>query len=197
MFPLRLKATPVDRAVAGFVRRKATRKIEATGKAITQLASEQALYGAALAAWVLSRFGDERQRRQGNHILAVIAASAIIQRAVKDVISQERPDRAVPGRKRRKGIPRSGRAYDAFPSGHAMNLGVLAPAMCEIWPRHRALIWTACLGLAGTRVLILAHWLSDVLAGLALGYGLEFAMRPITGTIEDSSRNHHEPYEKD
>ena len=78
-----------------------------------------------------------------------------------------------------------------------MNIGALAPAISEIWPRHRALIWTACLGLAGTRVLILAHWLSDVLAGFALGYGLELAMRPITGTIESGSHDHHEPDEKD
>ena len=34
-------------------------------------------------------------------------------------------------------------------------------------------IWIAAAGLAGTRVLLLAHWLSDVAIGLGLGRALE------------------------
>jgi membrane-associated phospholipid phosphatase len=34
-------------------------------------------------------------------------------------------------------------------------------------------IWPVAAGLAGTRLVLLAHWLTDVAAGLAIGAGLE------------------------
>ncbi len=192
MSPLRIRPTPLDRTVARFVARKTTRRIERNTKLATRLASERVVYGAAFGVWLLTRFGDEREQREGNHVLASIAASAILQRALKQIISQERPDRVMLRRTSRKGVPRSGNAFDSFPSGHATNLGVLAPAMAEIWPRQQKWIWAGCLALAGTRVVLLAHWLSDVAAGLMLGCAIERIIRPMTGSIRDGS-NEDEP----
>jgi hypothetical protein len=40
-------------------------------------------------------------------------------------------------------------------------------------PQFKPLIWAGAAGLAATRVLLFAHNLSDVLAGLALGVALD------------------------
>ncbi len=59
--------------------------------------------------------------------------------------------------------------WNAFPSGHATTMGALAVLAVRIWPGARVYVW----GLAGlvavSRVLVGAHYVSDVVAGLALG----------------------------
>jgi undecaprenyl-diphosphatase len=66
---------------------------------------------------------------------------------------------------------------DSFPSGHALHLGAFAVASRLIVPRRwRWVVWLGAFGLASTRVILLAHWLSDVLAGLTLGAVLERAV---------------------
>ncbi len=62
-----------------------------------------------------------------------------------------------------------------------MNLGVLAPALSEMWPRHAGAVWAGCLLAASTRIFLLAHWASDVATGFSLGAAIEGVLRPITG----------------
>jgi undecaprenyl-diphosphatase len=96
---------------------------------------------------------------------------------MKRLIAQERPDRCmVHGR--RRGIPRSGKAYDAFPSGHAMHMGALASAAGFASARAVPFAWTIASIVAATRIILLAHWATDVLAGLALGACVERLLRP-------------------
>jgi undecaprenyl-diphosphatase len=68
-----------------------------------------------------------------------------------------------------------------------MNLGVLAPALSEIWPERARAVWSLCLLVATTRVVLLAHWASDVVTGFSLGAASEAAMRPITCAPEGNS----------
>jgi PAP2 superfamily len=66
-------------------------------------------------------------------------------------------------------LARCGNRLDAFPSGHAIHVGALASAAAR-WPRRqRNMVWLAGACLVATRVILLAHWTSDVLAGLAIG----------------------------
>jgi membrane-associated phospholipid phosphatase len=46
--------------------------------------------------------------------------------------------------------------------------------------RLRPYVWAGLLGLASTRIMLLAHYASDVVAGLVLGAGLGKAVRKIT-----------------
>ncbi|MGY8710820.1 phosphatase PAP2 family protein [Bradyrhizobium sp. 18BD] len=79
------------------------------------------------------------------------------------------------------GIPLSGKAPDAFPSGHAVHVGALASAAKELPPAKRNRVWAVGAVLVSTRILLLAHWASDVVAGLAIGAVLERLMRRLTG----------------
>jgi membrane-associated phospholipid phosphatase len=96
------------------------------------------------------------------------------------VFDQERPDRrTVEGHWR--GVPFSGNRLDAFPSGHAVHVGALASAASRLPERQRNLVWAVGAGLVLTRVVLLAHWVSDVAAGLAVGALTERLLRLVTG----------------
>jgi len=99
---------------------------------------------------------------------------------LKYLINRKRPDRTlVHGA--RHGIPRSGDPWDSFPSGHAVHLGAIAAPLARLAPAHvRPLVWAGIVGLASTRILLLAHYASDVVAGLAIGAGLGKAVRKLT-----------------
>jgi undecaprenyl-diphosphatase len=90
-------------------------------------ADEHVLYALSIGLWLGSLRGRPRQRAGADHMLACVLLTSILPHLLKDFIDQERPDRCmVHGR--RRGISRSGNAYDAFPSGHAMHVGALASA---------------------------------------------------------------------
>lgn len=79
-----------------------------------------------------------------------------------------------------RGVPRSGRPRDAFPSGHALHMGALASAASLFPPALRRLTRGIAIALSATRILLLAHWTSDVVAGFSAGALLERLMRPVT-----------------
>jgi undecaprenyl-diphosphatase len=59
--------------------------------------------------------------------------------------------------------------YASFPSGHATTAFAAAIAIGLIWPRLRVWLWTYALIIAVSRVVILAHYTSDVIAGAVVG----------------------------
>ncbi len=59
--------------------------------------------------------------------------------------------------------------WKAFPSGHATTMGALAVMACRIWPRAWIYAWGLSVLVAVSRVLVGVHFVSDVVAGLALG----------------------------
>ncbi len=59
--------------------------------------------------------------------------------------------------------------YTSFPSGHATSLGALSVALGLLFPRYRVPLFLVGGSLAMTRVIISAHYPSDVFAGFMLG----------------------------
>ena len=60
--------------------------------------------------------------------------------------------------------------YSSFPSGHANTALAASVALACLWPRGRRLFLLAGVLLASSRVVLTAHYLSDVVAGGALGW---------------------------
>ena len=60
-------------------------------------------------------------------------------------------------------------AYASFPSAHAITAFALAFALAAVWPRARALMIVYALLIAATRLVLLAHHPSDVVAGALIG----------------------------
>lgn len=60
-------------------------------------------------------------------------------------------------------------AYASFPSGHAITAFALAFALASLAPKWRVAIWAYAVIIAMTRLVLLAHHPSDVLAGALVG----------------------------
>lgn len=59
--------------------------------------------------------------------------------------------------------------YASLPSGHAATAGAVAFAIGAVWPRSRPVMWLYALGIAFSRVVVMAHHPSDVIAGVVVG----------------------------
>jgi membrane-associated phospholipid phosphatase len=60
-------------------------------------------------------------------------------------------------------------AYSSFPSGHATTAFALAFAVAAVWPASRMVMVVYALIIAATRLVLLAHHPSDVVAGALVG----------------------------
>jgi lipid A 4'-phosphatase len=64
----------------------------------------------------------------------------------------------------------------SFPSGHATNIAAVATALYLLWPRGLPLYLAAAALVTASRFIIGAHYLSDALAGAALGCCVSWAI---------------------
>jgi undecaprenyl-diphosphatase len=60
-------------------------------------------------------------------------------------------------------------AFASFPSGHAISAFALAFAVAAVWPRLRIIMLVYAVAIGVTRLVLLAHHPSDVVAGAVLG----------------------------
>jgi membrane-associated phospholipid phosphatase len=132
----------------------------------------------AAAFWLASRKSGQRHRTTANHLALTLAAAIAVPKVIKNFIDRRRPDRSVVGSDR-QGVTTSGRPYDSFPSGHSVHIGAVDGALAWAYPDKSRYIYAACVALAATRVAVLAHWPTDVLAGWALGAAIERSARQI------------------
>jgi len=173
-----IRPTRADRAIAEAVASHTTPELEKTADLLTWGADEKVLLALSVGAWLYAA-GRPRLRPIADHMLAVSLVSAVLPHLLKRAVDQIRPDRiTVKGHWR--GVPWSGRPRDAFPSGHALHMGALASAADLFPPPQRRLARAGAVMLSATRILLLAHWTSDVVAGFVAGALIERLIRTIT-----------------
>ncbi|AJA61575.1 MULTISPECIES: phosphatase PAP2 family protein [Bradyrhizobium] len=177
---IRVHPLPADTALARIIARNTRPLPEDVSSIITWGADGHVLTALAVGWWLWSRSKSPAQRRAGDHVLLTTFAAVLLPHLLKTQFDQVRPDRRTV-RGHLHGIPLSGKALDAFPSGHAVHVGALASAATELRPAKRNLVWAIGAVLVSTRIVLLAHWASDVIAGLAIGAVLERLMRRLTG----------------
>ena len=176
--PISLPPTRPDLAVAKACARHVTPGIERTLQTLTWAADEKVIMAATAAFWIGTRTArcQEATRRRADHMLAGAVIASALPHLLKLIVRRRRPDRTVV-RGNRHGIPRSGKPWDSFPSGHALHVGALARDLHALSPPSlRPLLWPALASLAASRVLLLAHYPSDVIGGLALGAAIDGAV---------------------
>jgi membrane-associated phospholipid phosphatase len=165
----------IEERVARSIARNTAPVPEEVARALTWGADEKVLL-------VLAAVGgrSEPLQRAGNHALLVTVAASLLPHGLKLLFDQTRPDRkTVIGHV--YGASFSGKREDAFPSGHALHMGAVASAAGALPAGARRTIRGLAVGLSLTRILVLAHWTSDVVAGFALGAALERLLRLWTG----------------
>jgi membrane-associated phospholipid phosphatase len=175
-----VRPTKPDVLIARTVARKTNRSTEALARGLTWGADEKILLALAAAGWLATRNEGEPLRRVGSHALLVAATTSLLPHLMKSVFDQTRPDRRT-ALGHVHGVSFSGKRDDAFPSGHALHMGALASAAGPLPAGPRRAIRALAIGLSLTRIVVLAHWASDVVAGFALGAVLERVLRLWTG----------------
>jgi undecaprenyl-diphosphatase len=175
------------------VARNTNHRAEAISRRLTWGADEKIFLLLAAVGWVATRGRSQQLQRAGNHALLVAVTTSLMPHAMKSIFDQTRPDRkTVLGHVH--GVSFSGKRDDAFPSGHALHMGALASAAGVLSPLPRRAIRTVAVGLSLTRIVVLAHWASDVVAGFALGALTERLLRfwtgyPLQASKEDGHAN--------
>jgi membrane-associated phospholipid phosphatase len=173
-----IKPTAADKDIANAVAAHTTPGIERAARVLTWGADEKVLLAIAIGGWLYAA-RRPALRPVSNHFLAASMLTAILPHLLKSGVDQMRPDRlTVAGHWR--GIPYSGRARDAFPSGHAIHMGALASAAGLLSPQPRRSLRALAVALSTTRIVLLAHWASDVVIGFATGVLIERLLRPLT-----------------
>jgi hypothetical protein len=188
--PAEIKPTQADLLIARAIARHTNPPAEQVSQLVTWGADEHILCALAAGWWLWCRRRPAEQRRASDHVLLATLLASLLPHIMKTVIDQERPDRLTI-RGHLNGVPLTGNARDAFPSGHAVHIGALASAATRLPAAQRNVVWAAGAGLVLTRVILLAHWASDVVAGMAIGAALERALRPVTGFGRTRSLKSH------
>jgi membrane-associated phospholipid phosphatase len=99
-------------------------------------------------------------------IFIAIALPGLFVTIIKRLIGRVRPSVVGPFAY----VPFSWRPdYASMPSGHATTAFAVAVAIGAVWPRARPLLWLYALVIAASRVIIAAHYPSDVIAGACVG----------------------------
>ncbi|WP_338832248.1 phosphatase PAP2 family protein [Bradyrhizobium sp. 27S5] len=186
-FPMTIRPTAADIRIARSIAKNTVPALEKTGRGLTWAADEKVLLVLAAASWLASRGRGASLERAGNHALLVTVAASLLPHGLKMLFNQTRPDRlTVVGHVH--GVSMSGKRDDAFPSGHALHMGALASAAATLPAGARRAVQAIAVGLSLTRIVVLAHWASDVVAGFALGAGLERLLRLWTGYPAEETR---------
>ena len=188
--PISLPPSRADLAIAKACARHVTPRIERTLQTLTWAADEKVILAGTAAVWGATRTArcQETTRRRADHMLAGAVVASALPHLLKLIVRRRRPDRTIVHR-RRHGIPLSGKPWDSFPSGHALHLGALARDLHALSaPGLRPLLWPTLTALAASRVLLLAHYPSDVLGGLALGAAIDGALARLPLLFEERRR---------
>jgi membrane-associated phospholipid phosphatase len=168
----------LDLATSRAVARHTNRKLEEALRLITWSADERVLGIILGGLWLASRGSDDVDwRRDLDHLALCVVVTGMLPHIFKRVIDRERPNRRFPLRRHFEGVPKAGRAYDSFPSGHTMHLGALAPAISRMAPQASTAVWAVSIGVASSRVFLLAHWLTDAVIGFVGGVVIERLLR--------------------
>ena len=176
----RIRPTRADIEIAEWISDHTRPEVEQIAKVLTWGADEHVVCALAAGWWLYCRHRSARHRTDSNHILLTTVAVTLLPHLLKSIFDQKRPDREMV-RAHLHGVPFSGKPLDAFPSGHAIHVGALASAATVLPPAKRNMAWSIGAGLVLTRIVLLAHWTSDVIAGLAIGAAVERLLRHWTG----------------
>ena len=124
---------------------------------------------AALLVWQLDPRPD--RGRRALVVVIVVASASVVAMGVKRLCSRVRPGHEGAGKFLGPTVRHNNR-HESFPSSHSAAAVSLTVVLATMYPQGVATFWGLALACAVLRYILDAHWPSDVLGGIALGYGV-------------------------
>jgi membrane-associated phospholipid phosphatase len=101
------------------------------------------------------------------------AATSVLSMLVKRLVGRVRPGRPNAGHFLGPTL-RHANFRESFPSSHSANAVTLTVFLAVLYPQAQVVFWALAILCATLRYLLDAHWPSDVLGGIALGYAVAY-----------------------
>ena len=130
---------------------------------------------AALLVWRLDRNPDHKSAPWA--VVAASMAASVSAFVLKRLLGRVRPGREGAGKFLGPTL-RHANWRESFPSSHSASAVALTVVLAALYPRGLEIFWTLALGCAALRYIMDAHWPSDVLGGIALGYAAAYLTLP-------------------
>jgi undecaprenyl-diphosphatase len=161
------RVSDVDRAVSRAVSEIPPSPLDGAMKAVSVSANHSLLWF-GIAALLASRRGSSRKAALRG-VFAIAAASTSANAVLKPLLPRRRPAASeLPAYQKLTDPPTS----SSFPSGHAASAAAFATAVALESPRLGLAVAPLAATVAYSRVHVGVHWVSDVVAGAALGSGI-------------------------
>jgi membrane-associated phospholipid phosphatase len=107
-------------------------------------------------------------------VVGAVLAASVVAMGVKRLVSRVRPNHENAGKFLGPSWKHAN-FKESFPSSHSACAVALSVVLAALYPNGGVTFWVLALTCAGLRYIMDAHWPSDVLGGIALGYGVACA----------------------
>ena len=171
------EATPIEAADAvvaeALVPLSGNSLVRALG-AVSDLSDQEPIYAGSavvIAFGIVTR--DLKTVHGGSRILASHLFATALRGIVKQMVDRTRPDFAAREGYQRAPGERRDSEYSSFPSGHTAGAVAVAVATARVWPGSRRLGTILAAAASGMQILRSKHYVSDIVAGAAIGFAAE------------------------
>jgi membrane-associated phospholipid phosphatase len=157
-----------------------THGLEAPAQWLSNRARPSTMIPIAAGIGVIGMMGSSRERETSTMLMESLITSSVWTGALKELTRRERPretmeegpDWTGPGASFNDDGP--GRGLRSFPSGHTSGAWAMATVVAHQYPTHGivpVLAYASAAAMGYSRMVVGAHWLTDVAAGGLVGYG--------------------------
>jgi len=137
---------------------------------------------AALLVYQLDASGPGVRLWRALGVLGAVSAASVSALILKRLLGRVRPGREHAGKFLGPAL-RHANYRESFPSSHSACATALSVVLAVYYPQAAATFWGLAIACAMLRYVLDAHWPSDVLGGVALGYGLAHLTVDIWGRM--------------
>ncbi|MDD5717671.1 MAG: phosphatase PAP2 family protein [Sulfuricurvum sp.] len=159
----------IDQPLALYIVRSGINVSNHFFNAVTQLGDSKYTIGATLLLFLLYRKRQKLYARQNLYLLSVVVGSGLIVDVIKILSGRVRPELFIDNRLYGFYGLKLESLFYSFPSGHSATAFSFFIALSLLYPKYKSLFIGVAVFVAMSRIVLVQHYLSDVVIGSAIG----------------------------